>query len=248
MDGADPRARQHRCGDLGDHRQIDRHSVALLDAALFQHIREPANRFVQFAVGDPAVLGGIVALPQDCRLVAAPRQKAIDAVIAGVESSVLVPGNTHIAVERCVFCSGIWLDPVEPFPVLAPKSIGIVERVLIEFVIIGFADLRPFQDGPRSGSRSGSTWRNFLLGGGAGRSGAQCCRRLFRDAGCLQNPRQDRYGRCAEVTAAAGRKQRRLRPVGHVEAADDLFHMRFDRTLGHSQRVGDQLIRPAFGN
>ena len=82
MDRADPSAGEHRHRDLGDHRQVDRDPVALFDASRLQDIGEPAHRFVQFAVGDAAVLAGIVALPQDRGLLGASRQMAVDAVVA----------------------------------------------------------------------------------------------------------------------------------------------------------------------
>ena len=58
MDGADPRAGEHRVGRLGDHRQIDRDPVALLDAMRLQHIGEAADALVQLAIGDVAAAEG----------------------------------------------------------------------------------------------------------------------------------------------------------------------------------------------
>src|SRR6516164_2664218 len=48
------------------------------------------------------------------------------------------------------------------------------------------------------------------------------------------------------ATAGAGGQQRRLGPVAHVQALDDLLHMGLDRALGHGQSVGDQLVRLTF--
>ena len=41
--GADPRAREHRDDDLGDHRQVDPDDVALADAELLERVREPLH-------------------------------------------------------------------------------------------------------------------------------------------------------------------------------------------------------------
>ncbi len=141
MDGADAGAGQHRHRDLGDHRQVDRDPVALLDAPGLQHIGEPADRLVQLAIGDVAVLGGIVALPQDRGLLAAPGKVPVDAVPAGVEGSVLIPGDPHVTRERGVLHLGKGLDPIEPLGVLAPEPVGVVDRLPIEPEIIGLADL-----------------------------------------------------------------------------------------------------------
>ena len=41
--GAPMRAGEHRHGHLGDHRQVDAHHVARLDAAVLQHVGEPLH-------------------------------------------------------------------------------------------------------------------------------------------------------------------------------------------------------------
>src|SRR5438552_3874942 len=102
MDRADAGTGEHRHRDLGDHRQIDRDAVALPNPPRLQRVGEPANRLVQLAVGDAAVLARIIALPQYRRLLGALWQVSIDAVIGGVERPVLVPGDMDIALERAV--------------------------------------------------------------------------------------------------------------------------------------------------
>ena len=79
---------------------------------------------------------------------------AIDAVVRRVEGPVLVPGDVHIALERSVPHLGEGLDPIDALAVLGPKSVGVVERLLIEPEIFGLADLshlrmgRDGDDGP----------------------------------------------------------------------------------------------------
>ena len=80
MDGADARAGEHRVGRFRDHRHVDGDAVALLDAVLLQHIGEAADMPVELVIGDLAVVVGIVAFPDDRRLVAALLQMPVDAV------------------------------------------------------------------------------------------------------------------------------------------------------------------------
>ena len=107
MDGADPRAGEHRIGRLGDHRHVDRHAVAPLDAARLQHVGEAADVRVQLAIGDLLVLGRVVALPEDRDLVGAVLQMPVDAVGRDVERAVLEPfdGDVRIFVS---WCSSPW--------------------------------------------------------------------------------------------------------------------------------------------
>ena len=53
---ADPRAREHRDDDLGNHRQVDPDDVALADAQLLERVREPLHLAVQLGVCDRALL------------------------------------------------------------------------------------------------------------------------------------------------------------------------------------------------
>ncbi len=80
MDRPDPSTGQHRIGRLQDHRHIDRHPVALLDAHLFEDIGKPADRAMQLPVCDSGIVRRVIAFPDECHLVAARRQVAVDAV------------------------------------------------------------------------------------------------------------------------------------------------------------------------
>ena len=48
--------------------------------------------------------------------------------------------------------------------------------------------------------------------------------------------------------SGACREQRRLRPVGDIEAPYNLFDVRFDRAFAHIERVRDQFVRFAFSD
>ena len=68
---ADTRAREHRDGDFGDHREIDRDAVTAPHAQALQHVRELVDVGVQLPVGDAPDLAWRLSLP-DQRHAAAP--------------------------------------------------------------------------------------------------------------------------------------------------------------------------------
>ena len=85
VDRADARAREHRHGELGDHRQVDRDAVAAPHAQTAQHAREAVHFAEQIPVGQRAPIAGL-AFPDERRLVAARRPDvAIEAVDARVD-------------------------------------------------------------------------------------------------------------------------------------------------------------------
>ena len=101
MDRADARASEHRIGRLGNHWQVDRDAIALLDAVSFQHIGEKSDATRKLRIGDVGGLRGIVAFPDDGRLVGALGQMPIDAIVGDVGDSVLEPFDRDVVrVER----------------------------------------------------------------------------------------------------------------------------------------------------
>ncbi len=81
---ADTRAGQHRDHQLGNHRHIERHPVAGLDAHLFQDVGEFTDLAKQVLVAEHTTLARL-SLPDDRRLVApAGGNMSVDAVVAGV--------------------------------------------------------------------------------------------------------------------------------------------------------------------
>src|SRR6202023_3630182 len=114
MDGADPRAGQHRIGGFRNHRKIDGDAVALLDVAGAQDVGHPADLIMQLPIADVPRLGGIVALPDDGGLVAALVEVAVDAVPGDVEDAVLEPFDRYLAGrEGRVRDLGERLDPAD---------------------------------------------------------------------------------------------------------------------------------------
>jgi hypothetical protein len=84
MDGADPRAGQHRIGGLGDHRHVDGDPVALLDAVGLHHVGKPADLIVKLAIGDLLVVIGLSPSQMIAVLIAALLQVPVDAVVGDV--------------------------------------------------------------------------------------------------------------------------------------------------------------------
>ena len=91
MNRADARAAEHGHGGFGNHRHVNRHAVALLDAERFQDVGKLADLGVQFRVGDAVHVVLRFALPDDGGLLAACLEMAVEAVDGDVELAVLKP-------------------------------------------------------------------------------------------------------------------------------------------------------------
>jgi hypothetical protein len=137
MDRTDARAGKHRVGRLGDHRHVDGDAVTLPDAVRLQHVCKPADALVELVIGDLLVVVGIVAFPDDRRLVAALLQMPVDAVVGDVRLAVLEPLDRDLAGEGRVLDLGVGLEPVDPLAVLAPELLGVLDRVAIP-LFVGF--------------------------------------------------------------------------------------------------------------
>ena len=128
---ADPRAGQHRHGQLGNHRHVERHAVALRDAEALQHVGELADLPVQLAEGQHARVAGL-AFPDDGGLVAPPGcfslQVPIEAVVGDVELATdEPPGEGRLPLERLL----PGLEPGHVFPGhLRPEALGVFRAEL----------------------------------------------------------------------------------------------------------------------
>ena len=109
VDGADPGARQHADGRLGDERQVDRHTVALHDAERLEHVGELVDGDVEVPVGQRAPVTGL-SLEDQRRLVPAPGPDvAVHAVHGRVDPAAHEPLGTrglpiqHLRPRRAPF-------------------------------------------------------------------------------------------------------------------------------------------------
>ena len=80
MDGTDARTGQHGDGGFRDHRHIYGDAVAFFNALGLHGVREPAYCRVEFLIGDRFAVVGVVAFPNDCRLIAACCEVTIQAI------------------------------------------------------------------------------------------------------------------------------------------------------------------------
>ena len=132
-----PRAGQHGDRQFGHHRHVQRDAVPLLDAQPLQHVGEPADFAVQFAVGQRAGVARL-PLPQDRRLVLPPRgQVPVQTLHAGVEPPADEPlGVGHRAPHHRV---EVGLPRQFARPQFAPEPDRVVFRPLPHPAVLLFA-------------------------------------------------------------------------------------------------------------
>ena len=133
--GADPRAREHRDDDLGDHRQVDPDDVALADAERLEGVREPLHVAVQVGVRDRALLALLAGPVERDAVAAAGLDVPVKAVVGHVQLAVGEP-----LVERRVRVvehGRERLVPVQRARLLGPEHIRVelgprVQRGLVD--------------------------------------------------------------------------------------------------------------------
>ena len=127
---------QHGHHRFGHHRHVDRHHVATVHVLTAQGVRQLAHFFVQFTVGNVALLGRVIALPDNRHLIAALGQMTVQAVIGHVEGAVGKPFDVDmVIVERGLLDRGERLDPVETLGLLAPETIRVDDRLLVHRLV-----------------------------------------------------------------------------------------------------------------
>ena len=126
VDGADPRAGQHRDDRLGDHRHVDDDAVALADAAPSSAPAKRAHALEQLGIREGALRPRDRRVVDQRRLVAAP---GVDVPVEGVEAGV-ERGAGEPPVERRS-CRrrgpGRRGDPVDVLRGLAPEPLRVLE-------------------------------------------------------------------------------------------------------------------------
>ncbi len=126
---ADAGAREHRDGELGDERHVERHAIALADAERLQHVRELADLPVEIEVGQRPAIAGL-AFPDERRLVAAP---GADVAIQAVGADVQLAADEPLRMRRIpVEDLGPRLDPLELTRELGPERLGILRRPRVD--------------------------------------------------------------------------------------------------------------------
>ena len=143
MHRADAGAGKHGHRRFGNHRQIDAHPVALLDAPGFEDIGQLADFGVQLPVGQALVFFGIVAFPENGHLVAAGFEVAVEAVIGHIQLAAREPAD-----EQMIGIEAVIRDPVplpapgdEPFGLFGPEARRVLDRLLIQGGVALSADM-----------------------------------------------------------------------------------------------------------
>ncbi len=133
VDGAEPRAREHRDHRLGNHRHVDDHPVAALDAQRREATGEARDRVSELAVRERRDGVRDRRVVDQRRLVgAAAVDVAVERVVAGVEAAAREP-----AVERR---AGVVQDalpglvPVDGGGRVGPEGLRLRERARVDLV------------------------------------------------------------------------------------------------------------------
>ena len=129
VDRADPGAREHRDDRLGQHRQIDRHPIALLHAESLERVGAATHLAREVPVGEHPAIARL-SLPDERGLVAVgPGEMTIEAVGRRVERAADEPlGVGQLPVEHLPPRG----DPVEAPRLLRPEALaiggGVIQR------------------------------------------------------------------------------------------------------------------------
>ena len=141
MHRADAGSCQHGEGGFRNHRQIDGEAIAPPDAGSLQYVGKAADLLLKLAIGDGALFGGVVALPQDRHLVWRAVGMAVDAIVGGVENAVFVPADRYVVrVVGGILYAREGFDPVEAAGHRGPEAIGIVDGAFVELQILVVID------------------------------------------------------------------------------------------------------------
>ena len=164
MNRADARAAEHGHGGFGNHRHVDRHAVALLDAERFQDVGELADLRVQFRVGDALHVLLRFALPDDGGLVAARLEMAVEAVHRDVELAVVKPGvldfpRGGVPVELARVPGR--LEPLQRLRLFQPEFLRLAEGALIQRVVLRGVEERVLHDFRRRRERAAFVLQRF---------------------------------------------------------------------------------------
>ena len=137
VDRAQPDAGQHREQRFGDHRHVDDHPVALLQALRLHHCGEAVHFAVQVGIG---VGQGFLGLGRDIdhgRLIGAFGEVTVDGVVAEVGFTTHKP----LPKRRIVILQHLlWrLVPVNQLGLLTPEAIRVFDRPAMEFFVTAHA-------------------------------------------------------------------------------------------------------------
>lgn len=161
MRRADASTCEHRDGELGDHRHVQRHAVAGFAAERFEDVGELADFAVEVAVSKHAGVARF-AFPDDGGFVAVFGEVAVEALLGDVDFAageplgvghVAVHGGRELLLPRQIFFgevapeSGrVFLSPVPHVFVLLGRDVGLTGELGRdgEFAVFGEEDVDRF--------------------------------------------------------------------------------------------------------
>ena len=98
---------------------------------------------MQLAIGDLEVPGWVITLPDNRDVVGFVFEVTIDTVVADIQCAVVVPANVQIVLgKRNVLHFAERFDPVDPLPLLRPKTFVVIDGARIQLVVSRFVDQR----------------------------------------------------------------------------------------------------------
>ena len=133
MHRANPRTRQHRNRQLGNHRHVQRHPISRLHPQLLQHIRKLTHLAMQVLIPQHASIPGF-PFPDNRGFVSMrPQEVTVHTVIAGVDPASDKPLSLrHLPLQHRVPAP----KPVQVLRHLSPETSRIVLRPLPHGVIL----------------------------------------------------------------------------------------------------------------
>ncbi len=162
MRSSDACTGEHGVSYLRNHRQVDRHSITLLHAMLFQNVREAADLFVEVAICDvPSLLRRIVRLEYHCSAIATRLQVTVNTVIACIQFAALIPAYVNvIRCKRDILHRLEGLNPIDALRLFSPECFRILQRTPVNLaILIHRRDVRAACE---------IRWRGIEIGSGCG--------------------------------------------------------------------------------
>ena len=133
MHRADAGAGQHGKGGFGNHRHVDQHAVALLDAQRLQAGGHALHFAVQVLEGVGFLEAGFAGDGNQRGLAGPVRQMPVHGVVAQVGLAAFVPFDKRRVVVVADAVKG--LVPLDQAGLLGPEGVGLVDGLAIEVCI-----------------------------------------------------------------------------------------------------------------
>jgi hypothetical protein len=129
--GTDPGDCQESDDSLRDHRKVNSHGIALLDAHLLKDERDPADFSQQLAIGDGTALTWLVRFVDNGWLVGIFECMTVDTVVRSVQSSLDKPRVVTVGQRSAVNGLEVLLKGQQLPRKLAPESVWVFNGLFV---------------------------------------------------------------------------------------------------------------------